>query len=231
MKIYELKFKIYLLRNIIAEEALETISKVIDKGFSLNEVMLDYHKCKGFKEYCFNNPFPTEEDKIYKEDKIYTVIIRTINSKIAKYFLETLSNINTQDIKGLKIECRVLPKKHIEKIYSITPAIMKNDFGYWQENMSISSFEKRLKDNMFKKYKEFCNKDINEEDTEIYTALNFKNKKPVFINYKGIKLLGDKIEIMIDDDELSQDIAYMLLGTGILENNSRGAGFVGFRWL
>ena len=36
----------------------------------------------------------------------------------------------------------------------------------------------------------------------------------------------DKFEITVKKDELSQDIAYMLLGTGILQNNSRGLGFV-----
>ena len=44
-------------------------------------------------------------------------------------------------------------------------------------------------------------------------------------------LLGDKISLNISDDKLAQDLAYMALGTGLLEVNSRGAGFTNYRWL
>ena len=45
------------------------------------------------------------------------------------------------------------------------------------------------------------------------------------------RLLGDKLQLTVADDEVSQRIAYMTLGTGIGENNGRGMGFVNFRWL
>ena len=53
----------------------------------------------------------------------------------------------------------------------------------------------------------------------------------ISVNYKNIKLLGDKLQLNIADDKLSQKIAYMALGTGLGENNSRGLGFVNFRYL
>ena len=48
---------------------------------------------------------------------------------------------------------------------------------------------------------------------------------------KNIKLLGDKVRLAVLDDEKSQEMAYLSLGVGLGEMNSRGAGFVNYRWL
>ncbi len=96
--------------------------------------------------------------------------------------------------------------------------------------MSLSEFEERIKINLIKKYNKFTGEKI-EENFDFYTSIEFKNKKPISVNYKNIKLLGDKLQLNIADDKLSQKIAYMALGTGLGENNSRGLGFVNFRYL
>ncbi|MGL4991677.1 MAG: CRISPR-associated endoribonuclease Cas6, partial [Sarcina sp.] len=63
------------------------------------------------------------------------------------------------------------------------------------------------------------------------SEIQFKNRKPISTNFKNIKLLGDKIELSIQSDQISQDLAYLSLGTSLGENSSRGFGFVNFRWL
>ena len=35
----------------------------------------------------------------------------------------------------------------------------------------------------------------------------------------------------VADNEMAQKLAYLALGTGVLEMNSRGFGFVNYRWL
>lgn len=94
----------------------------------------------------------------------------------------------------------------------------------------MDQFEKRLIDNIIKKYNYIYKTEINEE-FQFYTSITFNNKKPISINYKNIKLLGDKVELIIDNSQLAQDLAYLSLGVGLLESNSRGFGFVGYRWL
>ena len=47
----------------------------------------------------------------------------------------------------------------------------------------------------------------------------------------GKNLTKEILEENISDDKLAQDLAYMALGTGLLEVNSRGAGFTNYRWL
>jgi CRISPR-associated endoribonuclease Cas6 len=134
------------------------------------------------------------------------------------------------NIKGLTSEIRILPKKHIEKIYSITPAVMKNEEGYWKNKIKLDEFERRLKENLIKKYNSIMDIKMN-EDFQLYTTIEFKNKKPIATNYKNIRLLGDKISLNIAENENAQNLAYMSLGTGIFEMNARGYGFVNYRWL
>ena len=69
------------------------------------------------------------------------------------------------------------------------------------------------------------------DDFELYTTLEFMNRLPVSVTYKNVKLLGDKIRLSIADNETAQNLAYMSLGTGLGEMNSRGAGFINYRWL
>ena len=125
---------------------------------------------------------------------------------------------------------KIVPKKFIEKIYTLTPIIIKTESGYWKGNLSIDGFEKRIRENLIKKYNEINNTKI-EEDFELYNSIEFKNKKPVSVNYKNIKLLGDKISINISSNPVAQELAYLSLGTGVGEMNSRGLGYVNYRYL
>ena len=96
--------------------------------------------------------------------------------------------------------------------------------------MSLKDFEDRLKVNLIKKWKCFTGEAV-DEDFQLYTLLEFLNHKPIRVHYKGISLLGDKIRLEIADNEMAQNLSYMALGAGLLENNSRGSGFVNYRWL
>ena len=206
MKVYEIKTKIFLMKDLLSEEAQIEICRIIDTTLSKDEKWLEFHKKNEFKNYCFDSLYPIPKDKIYKSNQIYTFTLRTINENLASYFNQFLANEYNSTIKCLTSEIRIIPKKFIEKIYSITPAIIKDGSGYWKHNLSLKDFE-------------------------FYTSLEFKNKKPCSFKYKDIKLLGDKISLNISDDKIAQDLAYMVLGTGILELNGRGAGFINYRWV
>lgn len=230
MKVYELNLKVFLLKNIAIEDSHEKIAEFIDLALGKNEDFLKLHRENEFKNYCFNSFYPLEEDGIYKAGKIYTVNLRTINMELAKYFNDTLANEYNNVIKGLVSEIKILPKRPIDKLYSITPVILKTDKGYWKNSMNIDDFEKRVKENLIKKYNHF-NKVKVDEDFELYTTIMVKNKKPIATAYKGRRILGDKVNMIISTEEISQELAYMALGTGIGEMNARGLGFVNFKWI
>ncbi|WP_411680232.1 CRISPR-associated endoribonuclease Cas6 [Clostridium thailandense] len=230
MEVYEISILVFLLEEIDSENTFTKISGFIDSGMAKVPELLKLHNQNIYKNYCFNSFYPIEEDKKYKQGKTYTIQLRTLDRTLADFFYTDLVNHFNKSIKALTAKIRIIPKRHIEKIYSITPIILKNDDGYWKGNLSLTDFERRLKENLIKKYNLLMGTKVN-EDFQLYTSIEFRNHKPVVINYKGKKILGDKISINVSDEKISQDIAYMSLGTGVLEMNARGAGYMNYRWL
>lgn len=230
MKVFEIKLKVYLLQDIMFENIQSEISSFIDGALGKNAELKKFHERNEFKNYCFDGLYPIEKNKVYSSDNIYTITLRTINKDLADFFVNKLVNEYNKTIKGLTCEIRIIPKKIIEKIYSITPAIMKDKNGYWKGNLSLQEYEKRIIENLIKKYNYFMNSKIN-ENFQLYDSISFKNKRPIPSNYKNVTLLGDKISLNISQEALAQEIAYMSLGTGVLEMNARGYGFVNYRWL
>lgn len=230
MNVFQIKLKIFILRDISIEDSQAVISAFIDEGLAKNKKLLELHESNKFKGYCFDAPYPIEENKVYKKDTIYTLTIRTIDKELAEFFANKLVNEFNKNVKGLTSEVRILPKKYIEKLYSITPAVMKNSDGYWKSQIKLEEFERRLKVNLIKKYNSITGSKI-DEDFQLYSTIEFKNKKPIATKYKNVKLLGDKISLSISENENAQKLAYMSLGTGIFEMNARGFGYVNYRWL
>lgn len=229
-KVYELRVKVYILKDIPLREILAKEAEYIDSALAKNERWLEYHETNRFKNYCFGGLYPIEKEGVYKKDNIYTVTVRTVDSNLAQYFSKVLRNHYTDSMKGLTVENRVLPRKVIGEIYSLTPVIQKSDGGYWKNQMSLEEFERRLFDNAVKKYNQYTGKKI-DEDFQLYTNITFLNRKPIANQYKGIQLLGDKVNLKIADNAQAQELAYFLLGTGLCELNSRGYGYCNYRWL
>lgn len=234
MKVYQIRIKLYLLKDIMAQDVQIMLTRFIDKSLFAKENLGKLHNTNTYKNYCYDLLSPLEKDKIYKKGKIYTLTIRTIDEDMAEFFYEVCPNINTREFKGLTAEKRVLPRKIIEFIYTLTPMIIKAENGYWKNCMSQEEFEQRFIINLTKKINNFKG-DINDKDEinmeKFYSTIEFLNKTPVPMKYKNIKLLGDKVRLAILDDEKSQEMAYLSLGVGLGEMNSRGAGFVNYRWL
>lgn len=230
MKVYELTLKVFLMKNVKSNESLEKIGNLIDKSLSKDKKLLDFHEENVYKNYTFNSFYPIEKSKIYGEGKIYSIKIRTIDEMLVEYFKKNLVNEYTDYIKALTLECSVVPKKYIEKIYSITPVVIKTEEGYWKGKLSLEDFEKRIKDNLVKKYNSYFDTKI-DEDFTLFKVINFENHKPISCKYKNINILGDKVTLVIDENDNAQKLAYLALGTAIGEMNARGYGFVNYKWL
>lgn len=230
MKVFELTVKCYLNNNIKQEDVSGQIGFLLDLILGKDKEFLKIHKSNTFKNYVFNGFYPLEREKIYKEDYIYNFQIRTIDEELANYLKENLTKVNSNCINVLRVSMEEKEFKKINKLYSITPAIMKNDFGYWKNNISIDEYKNRIKQNLIKKYNNYMDENL-PEDFEFIKNIKFINKKPVRFMYKGVKVLGDKLELEIADNKEAQLLAYMSLGTGILELNARGMGYVNYRWV
>lgn len=228
MEVFELELKVFLRRNIKRKYASEKLANFISSYMSTKEEYLELHKSKEFKGYIFDSLKPLEREA-YKAESNYTFSIRTVDVNFINFLLDGIENYSNEDFKSLTCRVKKIKKAHIAKLYSLNPVIIKDD-GYWRVNKkSIDFFEKRICENAFKKYKKFYNKELVE--SKFYSNIVFTNEKPVGFSYKKVTLLGDKVELEIKDDLISQEIAYMLIGTGIGENNSQSCGFVGYKYL
>lgn len=231
IKVYTVKIRLYILKDIPLEDIFGAVTAFLDNGLTDSPHFAEFHNDNKYKNYCFDNPYPLEEDKIYKKGRIYTLSIRTLDAALAEYFSNYVVNTYTDKLKGLTSQVGILPSKLVDMLYTLTPAILKcKSSGYWRDEMSIEQYEERLKVNLIKKWNAFHGEKI-DEDFELFTGVEFLNKCPIATKYKGIKLLGDKLRIRIADNEIAQGMAYMALGAGVLEMNSRGFGYVNYRWI
>lgn len=230
IEVIELELKIFLMKDIGKEEALEKLSNLIDKTLIKTEKFRILHIENKYKYYTFTSLWPLEETGVYKQGNIYTFRIRTVDSDLATYFKKYLTNEYTNSIKVLIITERILPKKYIEKLYSITPAVAKFEKGYWKSEYSLEDYETRIKNNIIKKYNKFFNTKLN-EDFELFNVIRFDNIKPISSKYKNINILADKLTLYVAENETAQDLAYFILGAGLLEMNSRGYGYCNYKWI
>lgn len=227
MKVYELRLKVYLLKAISAFEAQQQVSQLLDQCLGSEEQWKRFHESSQLKGYSYGSLYPTEKDKVYKKGKLYTITVRTINAELASYFADELPHMESIFMKGLEIEISEVGRGFIESVYSVTPMIVKfEDCAYWRDNHSFEELQSHIRNNSFKKYSEFGEKELDEKNTAIWNQIKLINRKVIATPYKNIKMLGDKIEIKFATDYGSQEIAHMLLATGIGELNSRGFGFL-----
>lgn len=232
--VIQIRIKVYLLENISVEQIPKKIAEFLDYGLSQDSYFAKFHEENKFKQYSVDWLYPFESDKVYKKDRIYTLTIRTIDRKLAEYFAGHVVNVYTKSIKGITAEVRVVPQKHIDLLYSVTPIILKCEKGYWKDSLTPDQYEERLKVNLLKKWKQFCGEKL-PEDFEMFTGIEFLNKCPIAVEFKGkgkdIRLLGDKLCLHIAENENAQKLAYLAIGTGVGELNARSAGFCNYRWL
>ena len=231
MMVFEVKIHLKFKETLPYFVTAEHVSQLINKTLCNDEEFKIYHaESKEYKMYSMDLPFPFQKGGMYKRDGIYSVRIRTVRPELAEYFVEQLKYAETEYLKVLSTAIRIIPKKVIETIYSLTPAIIKTENGYWRDSMSVTEFEQRLKINLIKKYHTLTGKSL-DEDFDLYTHFKFLNEKPIKMQYKGILLLGDKLQLAAAKNKQAQELLYMAIGTGLLENNSTGAGTVGYRYL
>ena len=206
IKVYELKTKVYLLKDIGLEDMLTKIAAYIDT-LLIDKKWAKMHRKNMYKNYCFNGFSPKEIERVYKKENIYTFTIRTIDADLAWYFTTIIG-----------------------KIHSCSPVIQKNKNGYWKNNYNVNEYGERLFVNAIKKYNQYTGQKLDEK-FQLYTAISFRNNFPLRTKYKNIHILGDSVSLQVADNPIAQEISYFLLGTGICEMNARGYGFVDAQWI
>lgn len=232
LKVYEIIIKVYLIQDVVQKNSHNIICDFIDSFLLKNEEFAQLHARNTFKYYSFDELYPIAQNGIYKADALYQFRIRTVDNKLADYLSGGLAEHKTKWMKGIIRTIRVIPPKPIERVYTITPLVIKNaeNKGYWKDSMTFEKFENAIRVNLIKKYNSFTGNQI-DEDFELYNQIELLSKSPIGIPYKEITLLGDKVSIQAADNATAQRLWYFALGAGLGEMNSRGQGFLQYHFL
>lgn len=229
LNVFGIKLKVYLTGNIDEKDALEEISTLVDSCLANSEKYSNFHNENSYKLYSFNSFYPLERSRIYKAGKIYEIELRTVNKDLYGYLRNNINNARTEKIKALDLVTFGLKENYIEKLYSITPVIIKTDLGYWKDNLSLKEYENRIATNLIKKYNFLTGQKI-EEVFQLFNMISLNNRLPIGCNYKNIRLLGDKLDLVVANNDMAQQLARMAIGVGLGEMNARGYGFVNYRY-
>ncbi len=237
MIFFELKCKLYLKQDIYFLDSFEILSRFISYSLCQMDNYKNLHNENRFKNYCFSTITPPQKNKIYKKDNLYSFTLRSLDEQFIKDIEAKLrENINNPYLQVLNSELKTIKQFYIRELYSISPCITttqdskgKSIFWTIKEDGDILKLAKQLQDNLEKKYKAFYGKEIKSKQNFIQ-LLEIKNQKPQSIFFKKdgkkIRLFGNKFQIVVNEDEISQKIAFLALVCGLGEKNGFGGGFV-----
>lgn len=222
MVYYNLKVLVLLKEDIKYEETYQKISDFIAYAMLQNEETKKLHEENRYKLYNFCSLYPFEKDGIYKKERIYTFDIKFIDLNFAMKIKQFLTNIQNKYFKVIMSDIKANSYKKINKLITLTPCIITTKKGDYKIDNDMDLVRERIIAGVEKKYQLIYKEKIK---ADFIQDIIKTNRTPIKIPYKNIYFLGNKFEIIVKEDELSQKLAHILLSTGILEKNSQGFGF------
>lgn len=240
MKYFELRCLAYIKKDIEFKNTFDVLSKYINFSMLNDEKLKLNHQNTGFKNYCYGGLYPIEKESIYKKGKIYSFNIRSLDEEFINKIDKLLrQNIDSNYLQVIESNKKIINEFFISELYSATPVIVslpkkdnrdrKQKQMFWSIKDDIFVLQKQLQDNLLKKYKSFYGEDL--ETTQNFIQLfEIKNRVPQSIYFtkseRKIRLFGNKFKFIVNEDEVSQKLAFIAIACGLGEKQSYGGGFV-----
>ena len=230
MEFYELKIRVRLSKDVSFIDAPYNIGVFINNSMLNNLILKKIHEEKKYK-YVYDTFYPLEKDGVYKNNKIYSFRLRSVNIQFLNKMALAIYNHEYFGIKAIDVDLRVNSIQNIDKLFAIKPVIVTiNNKPWLKNNNSIELLRKRLNENLCKKIKQYRKEKFVEDNNDFIESLEIINRKPFKYKYKNIVLLGNKLNIKVKDDEESQEKALMAIALGLGEKGSSlGAGFCNYK--
>ncbi len=226
MKFYEIKIALNLKNKIHFQKAPEAISKMI--ATHLINSGYDKHDENIIKNYVFSNLGRAGKDGYFEGKAGFT--FRTFDREIANYMMD-IDEYEDKIFKVTSANQRAIKQRRINKLISLNPVFITVDGEkgeFWTYKHDLGRFLTSLQNNLLKKHRLITGSEPEMKHGFIQNLL-LKNTSPFSYYYKNKRFLGFKVEIVPQDDELSQALAFVALGAGLGEKNSSvGGGFC--RW-
>lgn len=222
MVYFNLKVIVSLKEDIKYENTYQKISDFIAFAMLQDEETKKLHEKNTYKMYNFCSLYPFEKDGIYKKGRIYTFDVKFIDMEFAMKIKQLICVISSKDFQVIMSNIETNEYKRINKLITLTPCILTKDNGDYKIDGDLELVKTRVLANIEKKYKQLYGVKV---EADFIKDIIQTNRTPIKLPYKHIYLLGNKFEIEVKQDELSQKLAHLALSTGILEKNSQGYGF------
>lgn len=226
---YELEIKVYNKDNMHEANMYEKLAKLNNFSFKNSQILSCLHTNKGLKHYSFSGLYPIEQDRVYKEDEIYSYLFRTYNENMAHEFLKCIKGIKNDDFVVTDVIIRSWKHRDIKYVDSLTPTVITLKDGLrWNKDIhGIEIAKEQIFKNLIRKYNSLNNTNFTFNYCDIIKEISLKNKSLKILNYKGIKILGYKLRVEFQENNIAQEIANLSVVNGIGEKNSSfGMGFV-----
>lgn len=221
MEYYEVKVFIKMKEDVKNDKMYEVISNYINYSLLNDSRLSRVHKINCFKFYTFSLPTPIEENKIYKNNRVYAFNIRSISSELIMRIARSLANgCNSFNLEGKS--CNRYRYNGIDKLISLTPVVITLQNGRYLTIEDSDKIIKSIINNAIRKYKAYYGEAI---ECEFISDFTVKNKRLIQIPYKNACIMGNKIDIEVKPDADSQKLAHLVAAIGIGEKNSLGAGY------
>lgn len=221
---YELVVTIHLHQDIPAKSIQEALSKHISAAMYKNAHLKSLHEQNCFKLYNYCSPAPLESDRVYHQGRLYTFHLRTPDITFACAMKTYIPTVNSS-FKVVSVELRQYTRQLISELVTLTPIICTMDNRCWLPQDGIGLLSERLHKNAVKKCKLLDNSFA--ESTELFFShIELLNEKAIVVPYKNTTLLGHKVKLVVNPDDISQKLGFMVLAAGALEKNSLGFGYV-----
>lgn len=224
MNYYQLKITLKLKKDIYYDEVTEKLSILFNKSMLNSEYLKSIHEINNYKLYVFEGLSPFEKDKNYKCGNFYMTRLRCIDEFIADTFRKCLKATITNEFEVLAVDLDEIEFKPVKSLYNVTPAIATIDSEPWTSKMEMEVVKNSINNNLLKKIK-IITGDEEILNHDMISSIEVKNLKPIASKYKSNRLIGNKFNIEIKEDNLSQLMAYIAISTGLLEKNSLGYGY------
>ena len=223
MNYYNLKIVALLKQDLDNFSAYEKISNLISLSMLKDNNLKQIHGQNTYKNYVFCNLYPIEKDSIYKKNNIYTFDLRGIEIEKILKLKQVMNNAENDYLKVIQIIFQTNQQREIKKLITLTPTIITTEKGDYDIKDNLEFVKQRILANTQKKYKNIFKDNVN---IDFIKDIKKTNVKPIKIPYKNINILGNKFELFINEDKMSQDLAFLILSIGCLEKNA-----IGFRIL
>ena len=222
MQYFNLKVTALLKQDLQSMETYQRINDLISYLMLKDKTLKDLHEKNTYKNYVFCNLYPVQKDGIYKQNNIYFFDLRGIEFDKIMKLKQVMSDSENNYFKIIQINLQTHQKSDIKKLITLTPAIITTPKGDYDIKDDLNLVKDRMLANIQKKYKNIYDTPV---DVGFIKSIKKTNRNPIKIPYKNINMLGNKFEIEVKEDPMSQNLAYLALSVGILEKNSLGFGF------